>query len=52
VSRKAKVTTKDDQIRVRVTRAEKALFVRAAQRAHLSVSRWLVLAGVKFSEAS
>jgi uncharacterized protein (DUF1778 family) len=45
--RKPKAARKDDQIRIRVSAEQKALFTQAAEQAGLDVSSWLRRLGLK-----
>jgi uncharacterized protein (DUF1778 family) len=44
--KKAKVEQKSESIRLRVTAEEKAQLEAVAAKKHLSLSRWLVIAGL------
>jgi uncharacterized protein (DUF1778 family) len=48
--RKAKVSRKDRQIRIRLTRQQKEIFVRTAERSGLDVSSWLRAVGIRAAQ--
>lgn len=50
MKRKAKTSRKDNQIRIRLTRQQKDIFTRAAEREGLDVSSWLRAMGLRAAE--
>jgi uncharacterized protein (DUF1778 family) len=50
MKRKARVSRKDSQIRVRVTREQKETFVRTAEQSGLDVSSWLRAIGMRAAQ--